>query len=232
MKLSVIIPFKNEEVYANITMERVYHYLSQQAFSFEMIAVDDSTDNTWTILQDFAKAHANVITVKGGNPSGYGKALRRGFQIAKGEILIPFNGDLSDALEDILTFIQLIEKGNDVVMGSRYLHKSKIKGAPLFKSMISRFGNIFLQLLYQTKCNDLTNSFKAYRKSVIEEIDLTSDNYTIVLEIALTCIRKKYTYTTIPITWTGRAHGVSKMSILKLIPSYLSMAFKIRFSKF
>ncbi|MCL2923560.1 MAG: glycosyltransferase family 2 protein [Trichodesmium sp. MAG_R04] len=229
MKTSLIIPFKNEVTYAKVTMEQVYSYLSEREIDFELVAVDDSTDETWEILQSFEKTHKNVVVVKGGNPSGYGKALRKGFSVASGDILIPFNGDFCDSLDDVMLYIELIEKGNDMVFGSRFMAESKVTDSAVAKEFLSQLGNMFLQLLFQTNCSDITNSFKAYRKTVLDEIKPTADGYSINMEMALKGIIKKYQYTTIPVVWSGRKHGRSKMSIIKAIITYLSTAFKIRF---
>ncbi|MGB3514564.1 MAG: glycosyltransferase family 2 protein [Microcoleaceae cyanobacterium] len=229
MKTSLIIPFKNEVAYARITMEKVYAYLSEREIDFELVAVDDSTDETWEILQSFEGEHQNVVAVKGGEPPGYGKALRKGFSVATGDIIIPFNGDFCDSLDDVISYIKLIENGNDMVFGSRFMTGAKVNDSSVTKDFLSQLGNIFLQLLFQTNCSDLTNSFKAYRRKVLDEIKPTADGYNIVIEIPLKGILKKYKYTTIPVIWSGRKHGRSKMSVIKSILTYLFTAFRIRF---
>ena len=229
MKTSLIILFKNEAAYADMTMKKAYAYLSEHQINFEIIAVDDSTDKTWEILKSFEQLHHNVVVVKGGNPSGYGKALRKGFSIATGDIFIPFNGDLSDSLDDVLSYIQLIENGYEMVFGSRFMAGAKITDSTAVKGFVSQLGNSFLQLLFRTNCSDITNSFKAYRRIVWQEIKPTSDGYNIGMEVALKGLLKKYKYTTIPVNWSGRKYGRSKMSIMKSIPTYLSTALRVRF---
>ena len=209
-------------------MKKVYAYLSEHKMDFELIAVDDSSDGTWETLQSFQNTHKNVIVLKGGEPSGYGKALRKGFSFSTGEILIPFNGDLSDSLKDIITYIKLIEDGYDMVFGSRFMVGAEVTDSVVTKEFLSRFSNMFLQFLFQTKCTDITNSFKAYKRKVWDEIKPISKGYSIGMEIALKGILREYKYTTIPVTWTGRKHGRSKMSIVKSILIYFWIALKIR----
>lgn len=229
MKTSLIIPFKNEIKYAEITMSTVYNYLSEHKLEFELIAVDDSTDGTWETLQTFAHSHQNIVVLKGGKPSGYGKALQKGFSVAVGDILIPFNGDLSDSLDDVLSYICLIEDGYDMVFGSRFMAGAKVTDSTIAKRVISQLGNRFIQTLFHADCNDFTNSFKAYKKEVLQEISPTTNGYQIGIEIALKGILKNYKYTTIPVTWSGRKYGRSKMSIMKSIPTYLFSVFSIKF---
>jgi len=231
MKTSLIIPFKNEVEYAERTMSTAYAYLSERVCDFELVAVDDSTDGTWEILQSFASLHQNVVAVTGGEPPGYGKALQKGFSVATGDILIPFNGDLSDSLDDVISYIRLIEDGYEMVFGSRFMAGAKVTDSTAVKGFVSQLGNAFLQILFRTNCSDITNSFKAYKRMVLEEINPTANGYNIGMEIALKGILKKYKYTTIPVAWTGRKYGRSKMSIIKSIPIYLSTALRIRFCR-
>lgn len=231
MKTSLIIPFKNESGYADMTMQKVYTYLSTHQIDFEIIAVDDSSDETWDILQAFEKSHENVVLIKGDDPPGYGKALKKGFSTATGDILIPFNGDLSDSLDDVVSYIQLIETGNEMVFGSRFMAGANVTDSTAVKGLISRLGNLFLQQLFQVRCSDITNSFKAYRRTVLEEIHPIADGYHIGMEIALKGLSKDYSYTTIPIAWSGRKYGRSKMSIMQSLPTYISTALSIKFSR-
>jgi len=230
MKTSLIIPFKNEIEYVNLTMSTVYDYLQDKKVDFELIAVDDSTDGTWEVLEQLAKEHTNVIAIKGGQPSGYGKALKSGFEKASGDIIIPFNGDLCDSLEDVSTFIELVSEGYDMVFGSRFMNDAQIVGSKGMKNGVSRIANKVLQIMFWTRCSDLTNSFKAYKRTVLETLNPSADGYHIGMEIALIGIRKGYTYKTIPITWSGRKFGRSKMAVLKVIPRYLKTAWRIRWS--
>lgn len=228
MKTSLIIPFKNELEYATITMEKAYSYLSNKALDFELIAVDDSTDGTWETLELFVKKHPNTRVIKGGTPPGYGKALRKGFEMATGDILISFNGDMCDSLDDVYSYIHHIESGYDMVFGSRYMAGGKIIDHPSLKVLFSKIGNGFLAFLFGVRCTDITNTFKAYRRKVIEDVNPQSDGYDLGLELALKAVIKGYKYTTIPVIWYAREYGVSKMSVLKSLKTHLFTGLKIR----
>jgi dolichol-phosphate mannosyltransferase len=228
MKTSLIIPFKNEKEYAELTMQTAYADMVGKGLDFELIAVDDSSDGTWEILEQFQRTHNNIIVIKGGNPPGYGKALRKGFSAATGDILIPFNGDLCDSLEDVDSYIKLINDGYDMVFGSRYMEGGKILGHPTAKVYLSRAGNAFLQWMFNAKCTDFTNTFKAYRREVVDAVSPQADGYDLGLELALKGIIKGYKYTTIPVVWSDRQYGISKMSILKSMLTHLKTGIKIR----
>lgn len=231
MKASLIIPFMNEKEYAELTMRTAFDYLTEKGQEFELVAVDDSTDGTWEILKEFEEKHDHVLVIKGGDPPGYGKALRQGFAAASGDIIIPFNGDLCDSLDDVMTYIQKIEEGYDMVFGSRYMPGGEIVDHPSTKVMISRLGNIFIGLLSGIKCDDITNTFKAYRKEVIEDVKPVSVKYDLGIELAMKAVKKGYTYTTVPVIWMKREFGASKMVVFVAIITHLRTAVKIWWEK-
>ena len=227
MKTSLIIPFKNEREYAGLTLATAYDYLSEQGQDFELVAVDDSDDGTWEILEAFCETHDDVLVVKGGDPPGYGKALRTGFNAASGQILIPFNGDLCDSLDDVLSYVRLIEGGYDMVFGSRYMEGGQILDHPSAKIWLSRLGNSFLQRLFRVECSDITNTFKAYRREVLEDVKPRANGYDLGLETALKAFRRGYKYTTIPVVWTNRRFGVSKMVTAHSLVTHLTTALRL-----
>ena len=232
MKASLIVLFKDEVDYAEKTIVALHTTLFNEKIDFEIIAVDDSTDGTWEVLNTLQSRYPNMLIVKGASKdgdSGYGKALKKGFSVASGDIIIPFNGDLSDAPKDALTYISFMKKGYDMVVGSRFMQGAAITNCPLVKGFISRLGNQLLQILFHTRCSDITNSFKAYKKEILDKTDMTENGYSINMEIALSIIKKKHNYTCIPVNWSGRKYGVSKMDLLRTIPSYLKTAIRVRF---
>lgn len=227
MKLSLIIPFKNEIDHAISTLTSVLEFLGEREVDFEIIAVDDSEDGTWDVLNSFEACHPTVVTVKGGHPSGYGTAIQAGLRMATGDVIIPFNGDFSDSLVDVTTYLKKIQSGYDMVFGSRFMKDSQVSGSPRLKTGLSYVGNQILSKMFRADCCDFTNSFKAYRKEVFNEMELTSSGFEIVLEMPLKGIAKGYSYTTVPVHWENRKHGKSKMSVLGIIPRYLLTAARI-----
>ena len=225
--LTLIIPFKNENVYVQTVLRTVYGYLTKRNIDFEVIAVDDSNDGTWEILQSLKKKYDDFTPVQGWKPPGYGKALRKGFQLAKGRIVIPFNGDLCDSLDDVTQYVKIINEGYDMAFGSRYIKGGGAKGYPKLKKIISLLGNYAILFLFRVKCNDITQSFKAYKRTVLQAVRPKSNGYEISMEIALKAIRKGFTYKTIPVTWVGRKSGASKMKLWKSLPVYIIRLMKI-----
>ncbi len=229
-ELSLIVPFRNEKEYAKEVISSIYDYLSDKKIDFEVIAVDDSTDETWDILKSLEKKYKKFKAVQGDKPPGYGKAIRKGFAMAKGDVMIPFNGDMCDSLDDAMKYIKIIkEEGYDMAFGSRYMEGGKVINYPSNKVMVSKLGNLFLRVIFGIKCSDVTNTFKGFSRKSIQVINPKGDSYEIGLELALKGVKKGLTYKTIPISWTGRKYGVSKMKILKSIQRHFITSMKIFF---
>ncbi|MBM2812798.1 MAG: Epimerase protein [Chloroflexi bacterium] len=221
------VQWYRESLLTDGTMRTAHDYLTEKGQHFELVAVDDSDDGTWEILEEFQSTHADVVLIKGGDPPGYGKALRQGFNAASGEILIPFNGDLCDSLDDVMSYIGLIEGGYDMAFGSRYMKGGQILDHPSAKVWLSRLGNQFIQVLHGLECSDVTNTFKAYRREVLDEVRSTANGYDLGLEIAIKASRRGYRYKTIPVVWSARQHGVSKMVLAKSLVTHLRTALGI-----
>jgi dolichol-phosphate mannosyltransferase len=225
--LSLIIPFRNENEYVKTVIGTVHGYLTKRKINFEIIAVDDSNDGTWEILKSLEKKYSNFRAVQGWKPPGYGKALRKGFSLAKGNIVIPFNGDMCDSLDDVMRYVKIINSGYDMAFGSRYARGAKVKNYPRIKKIFSVLGNIFIMTLFRVNCSDITQSFKAYRREIINDVKPVSDGYEISLELALRAIRKGYKYKTIPISWVGRKSGKSKMNLRRSVMRYFKTVMKL-----
>ena len=227
--VSIIIPFRNEKGYAAVAVESVYNYLKKTKIDFEIIAIDDSTDETWDILKKLEKKLNRFRAVQGWKPPGYGKALRKGFQEARGKIVIPYSGDMCESLDDVMKYIEIVNQGYDMALGSRFIKGGKIINYPKEKLFINRLGNFFLQILFLSKYNDFTNGFKGYSKRAFEIIKPKANSYELGLEMALKGMRKGLKYKIIPISWIGRTSGVSKMNVKKTMIRQFKMAMKIFF---
>lgn len=228
--LSLIVPFRNEKEYAKEVISSIHSFFSGKKVSFEVIAVDDSTDETWNILKSLENKYGNFRAVQGDKPPGYGKAIRKGFEIAKGDVMIPFNGDMCDSLDDAMKYLKIIkEEGYDMAFGSRYMEGGRVVNYPSGKVIFSKAGNIFLRMVFGIKCSDVTNTFKGFSRKAIKTINPKANSYEIGLELALKGVKKGLTYKTIPISWTGRKYGVSKMQIAKSVKRHFIMSMKILF---
>ncbi len=167
VKLSVIIPAYNEaKNLKSGSLDEVYAYLRKQAYSYEVLIVDDgSTDNTAELIEELIKDKKNFKLVR--NPHG-GKAITvmSGMLKGEGEIVLFTDMDQATPLKEVEKFFLHFEEGVDIVIGSR----SGRKGAPLIRK-VSAFGfavlrNIILGLPYSdTQCG-----FKAFNQKATRTI--------------------------------------------------------------
>ncbi len=219
-KISIIMPVRNERELIENSIHTLYKHMSMVERQFEILMVDDSNDGTYELLVQLASIYSELIVIKGGELPSYGYSLRRGINSSTGDIVIPFNADSSDSLDDLTKYIDLIENGLDMVFGSRFLMDSSNKGSKGFKWYFSKLANRIVSRLLRIECNDLTNSFKAYRSSIIKNLNTQSLGFDIGMEMAVLTTRMGYNYTTIPLNHKTRHEGYSKMSLIKSIPSF------------
>ena len=134
--------------------------------------------------------------------------------------------DLSDDYGIVDEMCFLMTNGFDLVCGSRYMKGGKQIGGPLIKKTISRFAGISLKYMAKMPVTDITNSFKLYRKSMVEKIKIESDGgFEIGMEIAVKAHLAGFKVTEIPCTWRDREQGMSRFRILKWAPKYLRWYF-------
>jgi len=229
--LSIIIPFRNEEDNAKTTVKTVHQYFLDEKIDFEVIAIDDSIDKTYSILLELASELGNFKVIRGVSSlgRGYGVALKLGIIEAKGDVVIPMNADLCDSLPDSIRMFQLIQAGADVVVASRFMPDSVITGVRPLKRYISYVGNVFLSVLFGIRMTDITNSYKAYRKKVVEEVNPVNIGFSFTLELFLGALNNGCQYEQMPTAYQERQSGESKMVIGKTIQEYLQVALRFFF---
>jgi glycosyltransferase involved in cell wall biosynthesis len=169
VQCSVVVPLYNEAS----TLEELYNRLSttmrQTGLSYEIIFVDDgSTDGTLPLIKDIVQKDSTVIAVELRRNFGQTAALAAGFDTAKGQIIISMDGDLQHLPEEIPRFLAKIGEGYDVVSGWR---KSRVDNV-LTRKIPSRIANWLASKISGVEIHDFGTSFKAYRREVIENLNL------------------------------------------------------------
>lgn len=179
--LSFIIPAKNEEESVEILYREIIDVASKVKKTYEIIFIDDgSTDNTYELLKIINKIDNRVKIVKLRGNCGKSAALQTGFNQAKGEIVFTLDADLQDNPKEIPTFLQKIEEGYDLVSGWK-----KTRHDPsLSKVLPSRIVNFLASRLTGVKIHDTNCGFKAYKREVIENLNLYGELYRFIPIIA------------------------------------------------
>ena len=128
----------------------------------------------------------------------------------------------SDDLSIVDSMFGEINQGYDIVCGSRYMKGGSQVGGPRFKKLLSRIAGISLHLITRIPTHDITNSFKMYRKSVLNNMEIESNGgFEIGMEIVIKAFSKGYKITEVPSTWKDRVAGKSRFRLLKWLPQYI-----------
>lgn len=221
---SIIIPAHNEEECIAATCKAIAARFSSENISdYEICVVNDnSRDRTEEVLCDLASKIPFVHYVNNAPPNGYGFAVRKGLEVFAGQCACIVMGDLSDSPDDILRYYHEMKAGAECVFGSRFIKGSQVIDYPPHKLWINRLANRFVKMLFRLEYNDVTNAFKCYRRDVIEGIQpLLSAHFNLTVEMPLKAIVRGFSYKILPISWTNRQSGESKLKIKEMGGRYL-----------
>jgi dolichol-phosphate mannosyltransferase len=223
MKLSVVIPARDEEGSIEQTLGDVARALTSERIPYEIVVVDDgSTDETAARVRDAMSVHSGVRLVSNNGPHGFGLAVRAGLAQASGDAIAVMMADGSDSPSDLVTYHRKIEEGCDCAFGSRFIRGSKIVDYPVHKLAINRMANWFIRMLFAFRYNDITNAFKCYRRQALDGMQpLISPHFNLTVEMPLKAIVRGYSYAVVPISWTNRKSGISKLKIKEMGSRYL-----------
>ena len=221
MKLSIIIPIKNEEFLINKIINQLESKL--KSLSYEIIFINDfSTDNTSSLVKELI-INKPQINIFNNEKKGLGGAITHGINKSSGEFICIMMSDLSDSIDDLEKYYNIIKDKNiDAVFGSRFIKGSKMIDYPKKKLILNRIFNLITKFLFFSDYNDFTNAFKIYKKNaLLKTFPLVSESFNIFLELPLKIISRKMKYKIIPISWTNRKQGNSKFDIKELKSKYL-----------
>ncbi|MDP8982737.1 MAG: glycosyltransferase family 2 protein [Acidobacteriota bacterium] len=223
MLLSIVIPARNEEGCIVETLEQVASALDDASIAYELVVVDDgSTDSTAALVRRLATVRAGVILVTNAGRNGFGMAIREGLRQATGEAIAIMMADGSDSPEDLITYYRTLERGYDCAFGSRFIRGGKVIDYPFHKLIMNRLANWFIRIIFGLPYNDITNAFKCYRRAVIAGVQpLISPHFNLTVELPLKAIVRGYSYAVVPIRWTNRKTGLSKLKIKEMGSRYL-----------
>jgi dolichol-phosphate mannosyltransferase len=183
-----------------------------------VLVIDDSSpDGTGEIADELAARHDRVAVLHRPVKEGLGPAYLAGFRraLADGaELILEMDCDFSHDPDDVLRLIAATTDA-DLVLGSRYVRDGHVEDWGAGRRFVSRAGSFYAQTLLATRIRDLTGGFKCYRRAVLERIDLdavSSRGYAFQIETTYRALRAGFHVVEVPITFTDREAGHSKMS--------------------
>jgi dolichol-phosphate mannosyltransferase len=184
-----------------------------------VLVIDDgSPDGTGEIADRLAEDHAFVDVLHRGQKEGLGPAYIAGFRRAlesDAELVLEMDCDFSHDPADVPRLIAAAEEGADLVLGSRYVRGGAVGNWGLVRRAISRGASFYTALFLQMRVKDPTGGFKCFRRRVLEQLDLdaiTPRGYAFQIETTYRVRRAGFRIVEIPITFSERTAGTSKMS--------------------
>jgi glycosyltransferase involved in cell wall biosynthesis len=178
---SIVVPLHNEQDNVTALYARLKQSMEQTGRSFELVLVDDgSNDRTYNLLEEIAAVDSRVLVVRLRRNFGQTPALAAGFDHASGEFVVAMDGDLQHDPDDIPNFIEKLEEGYDLVSGWR---KERIDNLVL-RRIPSRCANWLMAKLSNVDIHDFGTTFKAYRRELILNIPLYGEMHRFIPALA------------------------------------------------
>ena len=232
MKIAIVIPTYNEKNNIGELIENIFSI----KLDFDLFIVDDnSPDGTGELVEEFSKNNSRIHLITKQKKEGIGPAYLYGFtQVINQnyEYIIQMDADMSHNPKDIPQMIKKT-KNCDVVIGSRYSNGISVINWPLKRLMLSCFANFFARILSGVPIKDSTGGFKCFKAEVLQEIDfnkIKSNGYFFQIEMNYFSYKLGYKICEIPIVFTDRHAGTSKMSRKIIIEAFLKLFF-LRFKR-
>jgi dolichol-phosphate mannosyltransferase len=223
VKLSVLIPGHNEAGSIAQTLRGLAAALDAEGIDYEILVVDDaSSDGMAEVVEGLATVNSRIRCVRSRYPRGFGLAVRSGLADFTGDAVAIVMADGSDSPDDLVRYYRLLVEGYDCAFGSRFMRGSDVRDYPRLKLVLNRVANAWIRLLFGHGYNDTTNAFKAYRRGVIETIQpLLSNHFNLTVEMPLKAIVRGHSFAVVPISWTNRTEGESKLKVQEMGSRYL-----------
>ncbi len=229
MRTLIIIPTYNE-------MSNIGHLLDvlhDKYPEFHILVVDDnSPDGTGDYVQKRKKSDERIHLIRRSGKMGLGTAYVAGFRYAienDFEIVVQMDADFShnpNSIKDLISYIDDF----DVVIGSRYIEGVNVVNWPMSRLLLSYFANVYTKIITGLPVNDATGGFKCFKIDVLKAIDLNyirSNGYAFQIEMNFKAWKKGFRIKEVPIVFTDRIEGSSKMS-KKIVHEAIFMVWKLR----
>jgi dolichol-phosphate mannosyltransferase len=184
----------------------------------DVLVVDDnSPDGTGKLADEMAAADPRISVLHRTTKDGLGAAYLAGFAHALDgphQVVVEMDADGSHAPEDLPSLLDALRDA-DLVLGSRYVPGGAVRNWPAHREWLSRGGNLYSRLALGVPIQDITGGYRAFRRQVLEELDLgevASQGYCFQVDVAYRAVLAGFRVREVPITFVERERGASKMS--------------------
>ncbi|MBI9036471.1 MAG: glycosyltransferase [Bacteroidales bacterium] len=181
MDISIVVPLYNEEESLQELVSWVGRVSDQHKLSYEIVMIDDgSIDNSWKLVEEMSRENQNIVGIKFRRNYGKSAALQKGFEVARGDVVITMDADLQDSPDEIPELYRMIkEDGFDLVSGWK-----KKRHDPISKTLPSKLYNGTVRKVTGIYLHDMNCGLKAYRKAVIKSIEVYGEMHRYIPVIA------------------------------------------------
>ena len=212
----VIIPTYNEKE----NIEKIIRKVFSLAFAFEVLIIDDgSPDGTAEIVKKLQLEFPDQLHLEQRSGKlGLGTAYIHGFKWALSKnyaYIFEMDADFSHNPEDLIRLRVACENGADLAIGSRYVKGVNVVNWPMGRVLMSYFASMYVRWITRISIQDATAGFKCYRSMVLETIPMDKIKfvgYAFQIEMKFTAIKYGFNVVEVPIIFTDRTEGTSKMS--------------------
>ena len=217
VRYSIVVPFFNEQENIPALYMKLTEVMDSIGEPYELVFVDDgSRDESFKILSEIYEHDRRVNLIRLRRNFGQTPALKAGFDFARGEIVISMDGDLQHEPDEIPRFLEKIEEGFDLVSGWRYARKDHW----LMRQVPSRVANWMMAKLSGVELHDFGTTFKAYRREIIQEIQLYGELHRFIPALASTTGAR---IAEVPIENLQRKSGKSNYGIGRTVRVFLDL---------
>jgi glycosyltransferase involved in cell wall biosynthesis len=221
--LNVVIPVYNEGANIGATLGRIAACMQGTAVDAQVtIVYDFDEDDTLPVVERLRAGYSMPIGLQKNTGKGVCDAIKQGLLSSQTTFVLVTMADMSDDYEKLPVMLARGMDGWDIVCGSRYMRGGKQHGGPLLKKTLSRMAGLSLYWLAGLPTHDVTNSYKLYRRSILDEIAIESfGGFEIGIEIVVKAHALGRKITEVACSWWDRSHGESRFRLKKWIPLYL-----------
>jgi dolichol-phosphate mannosyltransferase len=230
LKISAVILLYNEEEVIDEFADRLIKSLGQLGLDYEIIFVVEGRDSTLSKVLALSKENPRIRVEYSEDRLGLGKAMKRGLSLVGSDsnYVLTMDADLNHDPEEIYTLLDASKEG-DVVVGSRSKSRGLVKELPWFKRIVSASTNWVLRNAFDMHSSDVTSGFRIYHTKVVESVrdELVSKNFEVTAELLIRAKKKGFSIVEVPITFTRRPRGSSKLSFAKSGVGYVKLLFRL-----
>lgn len=233
MKIAIIIPTYNERENIKKLISEIFKVSKKNKLNTEALIVDDnSPDGTANVVKGLMKKYP-IRLIQRSCKLGLGSAYVTGFkETLKTDIDVVFqmDGDLSHSPEYLPNFVEKINRGFHVVIGSRKIKGGGTEDWGIHRKIVSWGGNFIGRIMAGINVKDITSGYRAYKKEALQNIgldEIKSDGYAFQLELLHKILKRNFKVVEVPIVFKDRKIGKSKLSKREIIKFFI-LALKLR----